>query len=202
MDLIISYKSILVVDVHHKPRGLTSLSRCHLSQVHKVQHKPRKKFSWEHKPIWSKGLESVLLVAHRIVSDVHRTLSGAPGPRPSEQATLGFLLGALHYNSPDCPVCTKYVQWASGATTTARQQSTAKVNIDEQCTTEVRAAKWEVTRYVQCGIGLSGATAPTVKSLQTPMVVLTWRAPDSERYLFGALPDCPLCPSPAKPANG
>jgi hypothetical protein len=34
-------------DVHHKPRGLTSLPSCHLSQVHKVQHKPTKKMSWE-----------------------------------------------------------------------------------------------------------------------------------------------------------
>ena len=30
---------------HHKPRGLTSLSSCHLSQVHKVQQKPKKKLS-------------------------------------------------------------------------------------------------------------------------------------------------------------
>jgi hypothetical protein len=36
----------LVFDVHHKPRGLISLPSCQLSQVHKVQHKPRKKFSW------------------------------------------------------------------------------------------------------------------------------------------------------------
>jgi hypothetical protein len=35
-----------VVDVHHNPRGLTSLSRYHLSQVHKDQHKPRKNPSW------------------------------------------------------------------------------------------------------------------------------------------------------------
>jgi hypothetical protein len=34
-----------VFDVHHKPHGLTSLSNCHLSQVHKVQHKPTKKMS-------------------------------------------------------------------------------------------------------------------------------------------------------------
>jgi hypothetical protein len=31
-----------VVDDQHKPHGLTSLSRYDLSQVHKVQHKPRK----------------------------------------------------------------------------------------------------------------------------------------------------------------
>jgi hypothetical protein len=29
-------QSVLVFDVHHKPRELTSLPSCHLSQVHKV----------------------------------------------------------------------------------------------------------------------------------------------------------------------
>jgi hypothetical protein len=101
-----------VVDVHRKPRGLTSLPRCHLSQVHKVQHKLRKKFSWGLKQIWSKGLESVLAMAHRTVSGVHRTVSGAPGRAPLESATLGFLWGVLRYNSPDCPVCTGHVRCA------------------------------------------------------------------------------------------
>jgi hypothetical protein len=31
-----------VFDVHHKPRGVTSLPSCHLFEVHKVQHKPTK----------------------------------------------------------------------------------------------------------------------------------------------------------------
>jgi hypothetical protein len=43
-------------------------------------------------------------VAHRTLSGVHRTVTGAPGPRASEQATLENSLGALRYNSPDCPV--------------------------------------------------------------------------------------------------
>jgi hypothetical protein len=83
-----------VVDVHHKPHGLISLPRCHLSQVHKVQHKPRKKFSWGLKLIWSKGLESVLPMAHQ-------TVSGAPGRAALEQLALGFLQGALRYNLSD-----------------------------------------------------------------------------------------------------
>jgi hypothetical protein len=95
----------------------------------------------------------------------HQTPSGAPSLRSSEHATLGFLLGALRYNSPDCLVYTGHVRLASGATGTARQRLTAKVNIDEQCAAEVRAAKSEVTGHVRCGTGLSGATAPTVKSL-------------------------------------
>jgi hypothetical protein len=46
-----------VFDIHHKPRGLTSLSSHHLCQVHKVQHKPRKKLSWGLNNIWSKTWE-------------------------------------------------------------------------------------------------------------------------------------------------
>jgi hypothetical protein len=34
-----------VVDDQHKHMELTSLSRIHVLQVHKVQHKPRKKIS-------------------------------------------------------------------------------------------------------------------------------------------------------------
>jgi hypothetical protein len=36
LGLTFSYKWILVVDDQHKPYGLTSLARCDLSQVHKV----------------------------------------------------------------------------------------------------------------------------------------------------------------------
>jgi hypothetical protein len=76
---------------------------------------------------------------------------------PNEHATLGNSLGALCYNSPNCPVCTGHVRWASGATVTTRQRSTAKVNSSEQCVAEVRAQKLEVTGHVQCGTGLFGA---------------------------------------------
>jgi hypothetical protein len=107
-----------VVDVHHKPRGLTSLPRCHLYQVHKVQHKPRKKFSWGLKQIWSKGHVSVLPMAHR-------TVSGAPVRATLEQLILGFLWGALCYNSLDCPVCIGHVRRANEATVTWRHWSTA-----------------------------------------------------------------------------
>jgi hypothetical protein len=56
------------------------------------------------------GLESVLQVVHQIVSGVHQTVSGAPGRAPSQLATLEFFQGAIRYNSPDCPVCTRHVQ--------------------------------------------------------------------------------------------
>jgi hypothetical protein len=164
-----------VVDVHHKPRWLTSLPRCHSYQVHKVQHKPRKKFRVRLKQIWSKGHESVLPMAHR-------TVFGAPGRAPLEHLTLGNFPGVLHYNSPNCPVCTGHVRWANGATVTMSQRSSSK---SEQCTAEVRAVKSEHTGHVRCSTRLSGAAVPTVKSLQTPTGVLTWHAPDSEQYLSG-----------------
>jgi hypothetical protein len=65
--------------------------------VHKVQLKPKKKFSWGLNLIWSKGLESVLQMAHR-------TVSGVPGQAALKPATLGFLWGALRYNLSNCPV--------------------------------------------------------------------------------------------------
>jgi hypothetical protein len=46
-----------VVDDQHKPYGLTSLARCDLSQVHKVQHKPRKNSVRGHNLFGAKGLE-------------------------------------------------------------------------------------------------------------------------------------------------
>jgi hypothetical protein len=80
----------------------------------------------------------------------HQTVSGAPGRAALEQLTLRFLLGALRYNSPDYPVCTGYIRWANGATTTWRQWSTEKGNNALQ--------KSERIGHVRCGTGLSGAT--------------------------------------------
>jgi hypothetical protein len=62
---------------------------------------------------------------------------------PSKPVTLGFLPGALHYNSPDCPVS----QRRNGSLRANGQLR--RVYSDEQCRTEVRATKSEVT-------GLSG----------------------------------------------
>jgi hypothetical protein len=50
-------------------------------------------------------------MAHWTLSGVHRTLFDAPGQTASELATLEFLLGTLHYNSPDCPLS----QWSNGS---------------------------------------------------------------------------------------
>jgi hypothetical protein len=139
-----------VVDIQHKPLGLTSLSRYHLSQVHKVQHKPRKKFGWGH----NQNLEQRMRVCCQVA---HRTLSGALGPGANKPATLGNPPGALRYNSSNCLVCTELSDELAEQRLPARQQSTTEVYSDEQCHAEVRAAKSEVTGHVWCGTGLSGA---------------------------------------------
>jgi hypothetical protein len=134
-----------VVDIQHKPCGLTSLSRYHLSQVHKVQHKPRKKSSWGHKQNWSKRTSSVLPLAHQ-------TVSGALSAHASKPATLGNSPGPLRYNSPDCPVS----QRSNGSLrANGRLQKCTVANNH----VEVRAQKSEVT-------GLSGAA----KRQRAPMV--------------------------------
>jgi hypothetical protein len=70
----------------------------------------------------------------------------------------------------------------------------------EQCATEVRAHQtcpvWH--RTVWCYYRTNNFND---RLLQTPMGMLTWRAPDSEQYMFGVPPDCPVCPSPAKTVN-
>jgi hypothetical protein len=48
-------------------------------------------------------------------------VSGAPGQAPNELTTLGFLQGALRYNSPDCPVSQRINDHYA-------QRSAAKVN--------------------------------------------------------------------------
>jgi hypothetical protein len=149
----------------------------------------------------------------------HQTVSGAPGPYTNEPATLENLPGELRYNSLNCSVCTGHVWWASGATTTARQWSIAKVYNEEQCVTKARAQKSEVTGHVRCGTGLSGVApdcpvwhrtvrcsyrtrVPTVIRSKTPTGVLRWRAPDIEQCLSDAPPDCLVCPSPAETTKG
>jgi hypothetical protein len=93
-----------VVDVYHKPHGQTSLPSCHLSQVHKVQHKPTKKISWVTLQSLEQRQALVLPVAHQTLSAVHRALSGAQAEQPHELAALGVFPESLRYNSPDCLV--------------------------------------------------------------------------------------------------
>jgi hypothetical protein len=73
----------------------------------------------------------------------HRTLFGAPGQAASEPATLGFLLSALHYNSPDYLVSQR-----SNSSLRANDQL-CRGTVMNSVATEIGAQKSEV-------IGLSG----------------------------------------------
>jgi hypothetical protein len=56
------------------------------------------------------------------MSGAHRTMSGAPEESDSELASFGF---PLRYNSPDMSGAHRTVRWASEATATSRQRSSA-----------------------------------------------------------------------------
>jgi hypothetical protein len=117
-----------VFDVHHKPCGLTSLPSCHLSQVHKVQLKPIKK-----KLGTLQSLEQKTCIgAASGTTDTVR----CPGRGIHELVAPGFFWESLRYNSPDCPVCTRHVQWANRATVNCVLRSTAAYSKSEQCTSQ------------------------------------------------------------------
>jgi hypothetical protein len=116
-----------VVDVQHKPHGLTSLYRCDLSQVHKIQHKPRKNSVRGAQLIWSKKDLSVLIFG------APNTVRCAPNtvrctrPGALQIATLGNSKATfLIHRTVRC-------RWASGTTANWRQRSTAKAFCGEKC---------------------------------------------------------------------
>jgi hypothetical protein len=144
MGSYISYNQFLVFDVHHKPHGLTSLPSCHLSKVHKVQHKPTKKRSLG-------PLHSLERKTSRGAASGAPDIVRCPGRVTHELATLEFFLESLRYNSPDM----------SGEPT---EQRSPAPNGRLWCTVkaysaEVRSQSCEVIthRTVQCATGLSGA---------------------------------------------
>jgi hypothetical protein len=57
-----------------------------------------------------------------------------------------------------------------------------------------QSRKSEQTGHVRCNYSTKASNG---RLLQTPTGVLTWHAPDSEQYLFGAPPECLVCPSTA-----
>jgi hypothetical protein len=59
------------------------LPSCHLSQVHKIQHKPTDKVSWGTLQSLEQKQVLVQLVAHR-------TLSGAQAEAPRKLVAIGF----------------------------------------------------------------------------------------------------------------
>jgi hypothetical protein len=157
--------------------------------VHKVQQKPRKKFSWGHK----QNLEQDMRVCCQVA---HRTLSGVPGPWPNEPTTLGNSLGAFRYNSSDYLVCIGQVRWANRATTNWLNGRLQKQTVT--WTVRVRVAKLEVIGHVQCGTGLSGAATGQrlQRSNRSKPQWACWCG--AHRTLNSG---CPLCPSPAETAN-
>jgi hypothetical protein len=162
-----------VFDIHHKLRGLTSLPSCHLSQVHKIQHKATKKISWGLNKVWSK--------------DKHwccqwRT-GHCPVPRPRHQRTSRSRVfwEALCYNSLNCPVCTEHCSVSQRSNGQLRQRLTTMYSKSEQCASqksELRSQNAPDCPVTQKDKGLQWSTAPNANGQ------LTWHAPD-----------CPMCPS-------
>jgi hypothetical protein len=165
-----------VVDVQHKPRGLTSLPRYHLSEVHKVQRKPRKKFSLEHSQIWSKDLECAekwrtgQCPVHLARTDSNQPLSGI------QQACSAIIHRTLRCGTG-----------LSGEPAEQRlpacQRSTAQMNSDEQCRNRSQSAEVRGHRTVRCNEKTKSSNG---QQLQTLTGTLTWHALDSEQGLSDA----------------
>jgi hypothetical protein len=133
----------------------------------------------------------VLSVAHRTLSGVHGTLSGAQAKAPTNWPLSDFFhshSAKIHWTvrcAPDWPVCTGHVRWGNGATVNCVQRSTAMS--DEQWT--VRKIKVRATKSEHTGLssvppdclvpqedeGLQRSTAPN------PNDLLTWQALDNEQ---------------------
>jgi hypothetical protein len=163
-----------VFDVHHKPYELTSLPSCHLSQLHKVQHKPTKKVSWGNSTKFgakTKGAASG-------TPDTVRCL----GRGTSRTGCSRVFSARVCYNSQDCSLCHRTIRWANGTTVNFSTVDCAdEWTVDRA---EVRTTKSECT-------GLSGvppdcpvpqedkwlqwSNAPNLNGW------LTWHAPDSEQ---------------------
>jgi hypothetical protein len=171
-----------VFDVHHKPRRLTSFPSCHLSQVHKVQHKPTKKISWGTLQSLEQRQALVLPVAHRTVS----------GPQ-TEHLTNWLLSG---FSGSRSTIIHRTVQWAYEATVNYAQWSTV-VNSSAQC----RSQKLELQsqnapdcpvchRSVRCRKRTKDFNG---QPLQTTMVCWRGRHRTVNSVMSGAPPVCPVC---------
>jgi hypothetical protein len=148
-----------VVDVHHKPHGLTSLSRCYISQVHNVQHKPRKKLSWGLNNIWSKTWECAE--------------KWRPGQCPvhqaeqhSNQPLSSFFWARSFIIQRTCPVSQRSNDNLTPTVGCKREQYSAEVRAHRTCPVSHRT--------VRCNYKTKGSND---RLLQTPTGVLTWRAP-------------------------
>jgi hypothetical protein len=147
-----------VFDVHHKPRGLTSLPSCDLSQVHKVQHKPTKKLSWElYKSLEQRQVE-VLPVAHR-------TLSGAQAEHPHELTALGFFQSSsaiIHWTVRCAPYMSGEPKEQRSNAPNSRQRCTVK---SEQCASQKSELRSQNTQDCPVCTGLSDAARGQMTSM-------------------------------------
>jgi hypothetical protein len=145
----------------------------------------------------SRGVSAII---HRTVRCTPDNVRCAMGGRPQELASFGKLQRLVHYNSPDCPVCTGL----SGATPEQRSSSRQRLSAAHL----MRALRAQMagaptpahrTRNSRCPVCTGHPGGPTSQKLQrsNPTAVMTWH---------GA-PDCPVCtglsgaPSNRKPSQ-
>jgi hypothetical protein len=140
-------------------------------------------------------------IIHRTVRCTPDSVQCAKGGRPQELAGVGKLQRLVHYNSPDCPVCTGL----SGATP---EQRLLRVNgyllrhlMRAQRAQRQNRPCWHTgqqTVPVRCAPDIKAGPQVRSSNGQNPTALMTWQ---------GA-PDCPVCtglsgaPSNRQPPNG
>jgi hypothetical protein len=105
----------------------------------------------------------------------HRTVSGAPEESDSELASFG----SLRYNSPDMSGAHRTVRWASRATATSRQRSTANaLNARQRAQKSEHARVAHRTVYRTCPVHHRIARWAHTSELQRsePNGLVTWLA--------------------------
>jgi hypothetical protein len=125
-------------------------------------------------------------IIHRTVRCTPDSVRCAKGGRPQELASFGKSQRLVHYNSPDCPVCTGL----SGATPEQRLVGANGYLRRIKCARSARRS--QARPYLHTGQGTvpvrcapDTQAGPQVRSSngQNPTAVMTWQ---------GA-PDCPVC---------
>jgi hypothetical protein len=93
----------------------------------------------------------------------HQTVSGAPGPYNSKLATFGFL----------------------------RRRSTI-IHWTVRCATELSSAPAEQRLTVQWSTATNTCKRYSARTVHAEVRAAARGIPDSEQYMFGAAPDCPV----------
>jgi hypothetical protein len=112
------------------------------------------------------------------------------GPTSHSQVSAG----ALRYNSPDCLVYHRTVQWTSGQWLSSAQQSTLTMNSATQYRDRSQISKLEGHQTVRWRKRTKLQRSTSLRTL-----TVGWRggAPDIKQWVSGGAPDCPVRPSPA-----